>query len=389
MLHVAELQGLFFLLGGKEPVLKIPLGPRQGPHQGRGGGPVCLKFRRAAHEHVLLQARQRFFQQLPPGLYRLHVAALVPAHRPQPLVAKRAERRQDFVPGRGGDLAQQVLRRRQVRPQGGQVGGKPPVRLGLPQVLLGQGQGALGPPPPLGPQRLAPGGIVQRPGLLPRRTKILQRAGWVGHAAQKVVQCLQHPCRLPVASALAVQVGKGAEVRVGVSGFQRVRQALRPQGGQLRPVRGGKVRRDVQPAEMGLHQLQTVSVDGADGRALQKHALAAQVRAARLFGQLARQPLRQLAPQAGRRRPRKGHDQQLVGGHRVLFPAQKPHRPLHQHGGLAAARGGAHQQRPLPVLYGPCLFRRKLHGSPPPFPFLFYPRHKRGGQSSWRRHTLR
>ena len=91
------------------------------------------------------------------------------------------------------------------------------------------------------------------------------------------MQLLHHPAGHGVAAALAVQVREGAEVRVVVGVFQRIGQCLTAQLGQLGAVGGGKVRRDVQRAEMGFEQLQAVGVDGADGRALQQHPLAAQM----------------------------------------------------------------------------------------------------------------
>ena len=198
--------------------------------------------------------------------------------------------------------------------------------------------------------------------LLVRRKKFVQLAVIIRQCPQKVVD-LQNgiACGL-VRASLAVQVCKGAEIRVAVGVFQRFGQCRPPQQLHGAGVCRGKIRRDIQRLKVLVQQVQTKSVNGADGCALQQHPLAAQHGIAGL--QLA--AVQQCLPDAGTqlccRRIGKGDDEQPIGVDRVLLVGDQLHRPLGQHGGLAAACGCAYQQRTAPVGNGG-LLRRGPFGS--------------------------
>ena len=105
--------------------------------------------------------------------------------------------------------------------------------------------------------------------LLVRGKKLIQLAVVVRQCPQKIVD-LQNgiACGL-VRASLAVQVCKGAEIRVAVGVFQRFGQCRPPQQLHGTGVCRGKIRRDVQRLKILVQQVQTKSINGADGRTLQ------------------------------------------------------------------------------------------------------------------------
>ena len=185
------------------------------------------------------------------------------------------------------------------------------------------------------------------------------------HAAVIVRQCPQKivhmqdgiACGL-IGAALAVKVCKGAEIRVTVGIFQRFGQRRSPQHLHAAGVCRGKVRRDVQRLKVFVQQIQTESIDGADGCPLQQHPLAAQGRVVGLLHAEPQQRLPDAGPQLCRRRIGKGDDEQPVCIHRVLRVGDEPHGAFGQHRCFAAARRRTHQQRPAPVVDGGTLGRR-------------------------------
>ena len=120
-----------------------------------------------------------------------------------------------------------------------------------------------------GQQQIMPAGGGKTVFLLVRRKKFIQLAVVVRQRPQKIVD-LQNgiACRF-IRAALAVQVCKGAEIRVAVGVFQRFSQRRAPQQLHCTGVCRGKIRRDIQRLKMLVQQVQTKSIDGADGRALQ------------------------------------------------------------------------------------------------------------------------
>ena len=200
-----------------------------------------------------------------------------------------------------------------------------------------------------GQKQVVPAGGSKAVFLLVWRKKFVQLAVVVRQCPQKIVD-LQNgiACGL-VRASLAVQVCKGAEIRVAVGVFQRFGQCRPPQQLHGTGVCRGKIRRDIQRLKVLVQQVQTKSVNGADGRALQKHPLAAQHSVAGLQLAAVQQRLPDAGAQLCRRRIGKGDDEQPVGIDRLLRVGDQLHRPLGQHGSLTAACGCAYQQRTAPI----------------------------------------
>ena len=213
-----------------------------------------------------------------------------------------------------------------------------------------------------GQQQVVPAGGSKAVFLLVRRKKFVQLAVVIRQRPQKVVD-LQNgiACGL-IRAAFAVQVCKGAEIRVAVGVFQRFGQCRPPQQLHGAGVCRGKIRRDIQRLKVLVQQVQTKSVNGADRRTLQQHPLAAQHGIAGLQLAAVQQRLPDAGTQLCCRRVGKGDDEQPVGVDRLLRVGDQLHRPLGQHGGLAAARCCAYQQRTAPVGNG-SLLRRGPFGS--------------------------
>ena len=188
--------------------------------------------------------------------------------------------------------------------------------------------------------------------LLPRSQKFVQLFVVIGQGAQEIVDMQDRLARRTVGAALAVEVGKGAEIRVAVGIFQRLAQGRGPQELHTAGVCGGKVRRDIQRLKMLAQQVQTEGIDGADGCALQQHPLAAQRAIAGFRLAALQKRLPDAGPQLCRRRIGKGDDEQTVRIHGMLRVGDEPDSPLGQNSRFAAARRRAHQQRAAPVFDG-------------------------------------
>ena len=198
--------------------------------------------------------------------------------------------------------------------------------------------------------------------LLVRGKKLIQLAVVVRQCPQKIVDLQNGIARRFIRASFAVQVCKGAEIRVAVGVFQRFGQCRPPQQLHGAGVCRGKIRRDIQRLKVLVQQVQTKSINGADRRALQQHPLAAQHGVAGLQLAAVQQRLPDAGAQLCRRRVGKGDDEQPVGVDRLLRVGDQLHRPLGQHGGFAAACGCAYQQRTAPVGNGG-LLRRGPFGS--------------------------
>ena len=231
------------------------------------------------------------------------------------------------------------------------------IRMAVGQRCRQQFPRSLGAAGSFGQKQVVPAGGSKAVFLLVWRKKFVQLAVIIRQRSQKIVD-LQNgiACGL-VRASLAVQVCKGAEIRVAVGVFQRFGQCRPPQQLHGTGVCRGKIRRDIQRLKVLVQQVQTKSVNGADGRALQKHPLAAQHGIAGLQLAAVQQRLPDAGAQLCRRRIGKGDDEQPVGVDRVLRVGDQLHRPLGQHGGLAAACGCAYQQRTAPVGNGGLLRR--------------------------------
>ena len=135
---------------------------------------------------------------------------------------------------------------------------------------------SLGAASSFGQKQVVPAGGSKAVFLLVRRKKFVQLAVVVRQRPQKIVDLQNGIARRFIRASLAVQVCKGAEIRVAVGVFQRFGQCRPPQQLHGAGVCRGKIRRDIQRLKVLVQQVQTKSINGADGRALQKHPLTAQ-----------------------------------------------------------------------------------------------------------------
>ncbi len=134
---------------------------------------------------------------------------------------------------------------------------------------------------------------------LPRFQKFIQLAVVVRQGTEKIVDVQDGIPGGFVAAALAVEICKSAEIRVGIGLFQRFGQRRRAQGRHTAGVGGGKVRRDIERLEVLAQKVQAERINGADGGALQQHPLAAQGRVAGFGLTAAEQRLPDAGPQLG------------------------------------------------------------------------------------------
>ena len=385
---VAEFQQLALPLFGREPGVEIPHRRKQGLQPGQCRLPVGFRFFLAAGDKLgdlskqvgglvstgldgrLVVALQPFFHALQAGLlfHAQHKRGEpVIQGRPLPCLCQPLHLAQQ-----GGRAFQTALRvgvffgHRCFRfPDGRRglffSGLRHFLGIVLPAVLPGGAQqlaGRLCIAGCLRQQQVMPAGGVKAVFLLPWSQKFVQLAVVVRQCPQEIIHLQDGVPRRFVGAALAVQVGKGAEIRVRVGVLQRFGQCRRAQQLHAAGVCRGKIRRDIQRLKMLVQQVQTERIHGADGCTLQQHALAAQGGVARLLLAAAQQRLPDAGPQLRRCRIRKGDDEQPVGVHRVLRVGDEAHSALGQHRRLAAAGRRTHQQRPAPVVDGGTLGRR-------------------------------
>ena len=202
-----------------------------------------------------------------------------------------------------------------------------------------------------------PAGRIESIPSLPRFQKFIQLAVVVGQGAEKIVDVQDGIPGGFVAAALAVEVCKGAEIRVGIGLFQRFGQRRRAQGRHTAGVGGGKVWRDIERLEVLAQKVQAERINGADGGTLQQHPLAAQGCVAGFGLAAAEQRLPDAGPQLGCGRVRKGDDEQFVGIDGAFRVGDEPDGAFGQHRRLAAARSRTDQQRTAPVVDGGTLGR--------------------------------
>ena len=183
----------------------------------------------------------------------------------------------------------------------------------------------------------------------------------MGQRPGKVVQVQNRIPGRAVGTAPVVQVGKGAEVGVLIGGLQRGGQCLLLNAGKVGRLGGREVGGYIEHGKMLLHKMQAKGIHRADGRALQKQLLAAQVGVAWVGAHLLRKAGRDVGPQLGRRCICEGHDQQRISIRRVLRVCDKPHHALDQHAGLARAGCRRHQQAAAPRLDRCRLSRGELY----------------------------
>ena len=354
MLIIRVVQQFFLPLGGKKGVRKLLDGAHQRGHQRRGAAAVLPEFLRIADEEIALQRGELFLGPVPQrgGRRGRRVARLAAPDAPGGTPCVRPHQRQRFhspVPVAAlQGLAQKicpvliVLQNGGVGPVGGIVpssdaGGGPqkahrtlcPGERRLQKCLPPAGGGGVG----IG---------------LPRFGKFPQRLFRVGQRPGEVIHLQHHAARRVVGAVAVVQVRKGAEIRVGVGGLQRVGQHLLPDALQRSLVGGLKVRRHIQRREMLLHKMQAEGVHRADGGPLQAQLLAAQALVGRIRPDGGGQTLGDIRPQLGRGGVGEGHNEQAVRLHGMVRVGDEARHPLHQHTGLAGAGRRRHQQAAAP-----------------------------------------
>ena len=397
MLEVAEFQQPALPLPGRKAGVEVPHSGKKGAQAGFGSSPVQLGLVQTTADQIFY-----FFKELRglvgPGLDRVLVLAGEPLFHileSGDLLHAEDVGRQLIVEGRPLPRLRQMLHLSQ---QGGGAF-EPFQRLGEPLIharhslFLGGGGlfAGLGVGPrgdEVGPAVLQCGGqqLPRRPGrpggfgqqdvvpagadeavlVLPWGQHLVQLPAVVGQGAEEVIDLQDGLPRRAVGAALAVKVGEGTEIRVQIGRFQRLGEGRSAQRLHAAGVGGGEIGRDVQRLKVLAEQVEAEGVNGTDGGALQKHPLAAEGRVGRLGLTAAEQRLPDAGAKLGGGGIGKGDDEEPVGVHGVLRVGDEPDGPLRQHGGLTAARGGAHQQRTAPVVDGGTLGRGPFclaHGS--------------------------
>ena len=379
MFKIAEFQQLALPFSGREPGIEVPHGGKQRPQPGQGDLPVGLGFGlRAADElgHLLKQGggfvragldlgfvvtAQTLFHALQAGgfLHTQHIGGeqvvqRVPLPGSRQLLCLCKEGGGFFQPCTGL-LVFFCYRGLCLCPGGGGLFFLSSrllllkIRTAVGQCCRQQFPRSLGAAGGFGQKQVMPAGSGKAVFLLVWRKKFIQLAVIVRQRPQKIVDLQNGIARRFIRASLAVQVCKGAEIRVAVGVFQCFGQCRPPQQLHGAGVCRGKIRRDIQRLKVLVQQVQAKSVNGADGCTLQQHPLAAQHGVAGLQLAAVQQRLPNAGAQLCRRRIGKGDDEQPVGVDRVLRVGDQLHRPLGQHGGLAAACCCAYQQRTAPV----------------------------------------
>ena len=299
MFKIAEFQQLALPFSGCEPDIEVPHGGKQRPQPGQGDLPVGLGFGLGAADelgHLLKQsgsfvrtgldlrlvvAAQTLFQTLQAGrfLHAQHIGGeqvvqWVPLSGSGQLLRLRKEgggffqpctgflvffryRGLCLCPGRRGlFFLSSCLLLCKIRPAVDHC-----CRQQLPRSLGAAGS--------IGQQQIMPAGGGKTVFLLVWRKKFIQLAVIIRQRPQKIVDLQNGIARRFIRASLAVQVCKGAEIRVAVGVFQRFSQCRPPQQLHGTGVCRCKIRWDIQRLKVLVQQVQTKSINGADGRTLQ------------------------------------------------------------------------------------------------------------------------
>ena len=299
MFKIAEFQQLALSFSGCESGVKVPHGGKQRPQPGQGDLPVGLGFGLGAADelgHLLKQsggfvragldlrlvvAAQTLFHALQAGgfLHAQHIGGeqvvqRVPLPGSSQLLCLRKEgggffqpctgflvffchRGLCLCPGSGGlFFLSSCLLLCKIRTAVGQC-----CRQQLPRSLGAAGS--------FGQKQVVPAGIGKAVFLLVRGKKFIQLAVIIRQRPQKIVDLQNGIACGFIRASLAVQVCKSTEIRVAVGVFQRFSQCRPPQQLHGAGVCRGKIRRDIQCLKILVQQVQTKSINGADGRALQ------------------------------------------------------------------------------------------------------------------------
>ena len=258
MLKVAELQQFPVPLFGREPGIEIPHRRKQGPQAGLCGPAVCLSFLLTAGDQLKDLRKQGraligagaddfFVFAVQPLFHSFQAGQLLHAqHIGGQQIVKRSplpRHSQLFHPAQqGGSLVQPFLCIGIFFQHG--IFCLFPGRgrflfLGIGQLLLPVARAVSqrgaeqlpccpGTAGSFGQQQIMPTGGSKAIFLLPRSQKFVQLFVVIGQGAQEIVDMQDRLARRAVGAALAVEVGKGAEIRVAVGIFQRLAQGRGP-----------------------------------------------------------------------------------------------------------------------------------------------------------------
>ena len=363
--QVGVIQNLLGHLGVKERGAEGFHRTDQRIHQRRGAAAVLLIFGGRADQKTALQRCHLLFGPVPQirggagggaGLFSAgHTARLAPV----PCGFQGRERAVPVPPAQPvRQKAQAVLIVKEHGGQGTVCGGVP-----SRDDLCGpdQSDGTLHPGRGRLKQRPAPGCLPGRGVAVPHGRKITQRRPRMGQRLGKVIELLHRAAGGIIGAPTVIQVGKGAEIGIGIGLFQHIGKGLLPQTGKGRLIGHREIRRHLQRRKVLLNKVEAEGIHRPDGRALEPHLLAAQLCIPGTGADFRCQTAGNIRPQLGRRGIGKGHDDKAVGVHRVLRVCNQPHHPLHQDPRFAGARRGRDQQAAAPGMDGRRLCRGKLN----------------------------
>ena len=299
MFKIAEFQQLALPFSGCEPGIEVPHSGKQRPQPGQGDLPVGLSlglgaadelghlleqgggFVRAGLDLGLVVTAQTLFHAFQAGrfLHAQHIGGeqivqRVPLPGSRQLLRLRKEgggffqpctgflvffryRGLCLCPGSGGLF---LLSSCQLLVK---------IHTAVGQCRCQQFPRSLGAAGSIGQQQIMPAGGGKAVFLLVRDKKFIQLAVVIRQRPQKIVDLQNGIACGFIRAALAVQVCKSTEIRVAVGVFQRFSQCRPPQQLHGAGVCRGKIRRDIQCLKILVQQVQTKSINGADGRALQ------------------------------------------------------------------------------------------------------------------------
>ena len=246
--------------------------------------------------------------------------------------------------------------------------------------------GLAGQPDQQGPAKLRLAPVLRQSG--PAPALLLQPAVGVGVALDLAVklqdQVLQPPVVPPEAEAVR-QLGLPRR-HIRIKFLQHPGQDTLPQQLRFPLVQHAEVRRQA-PLVSQVQQMDVLSqqggaegVYGLDVRLVHQQQLPLEVAVSGVVRHAAAQLLGDALPQLGGGGPGVGDDEEIIQV-RPFFPQHAAEQPLHQHPGLAAARGGGDQHTAPPVLYyGPlAVCQLDAHGVPsPPISISILPQNSSG-----------
>ena len=175
----------------------------------------------------------------------------------------------------------------------------------------------------------------------------------VGMAAEFFMHIQYRLGQHPVGPAVGERVAQGGKPRLPlpVSLLQGVVQRLLQQQGALGLVGQAEVRLHAAQGKVLPDEALAKGVNRLDAGCAQQAQLPPQMDIVRLFRQTAAQLVADPLAHLPRRRVGKGHHQQLVHTAGVRGIGEQAQHPPDQHGGLAGAGGGGHDQASIPAIH--------------------------------------